>query len=103
MNAMIPAALALVAFLSFAPAHAEDAAATTTTTAVETTVTTTETATAVEYTLKDGTTKVVVEGEHVFVVGADGAKTAAPDGKHETTTEGVVLETKDGVLVKAAH
>lgn len=41
-----------------------------------------EAAAAYEVTLKDGTTKVSIEGDHAFVVGADGAKTAAPDGDH---------------------
>ncbi|MBI1326806.1 MAG: hypothetical protein GC136_04095 [Alphaproteobacteria bacterium] len=54
---------------------------------------------AMEATLKDGT-KVSVEGDHVFVVGADGTKTAAPDGTHELA-DGTTLETKDGV--KVAH
>ncbi len=37
---------------------------------------------AYEVTLKDGTTKVSIEGDNAFVIGADGAKTAAPDGDH---------------------
>lgn len=41
-----------------------------------------EAAAAYEVTLKDGVTKVSIEGDHAFVVGADGAKTAAPDGDH---------------------
>lgn len=112
MKKLIPATLAVAAFLALTPAFAEDAApAATATTTVEVTtdapaattdvtVTTTEVAAPVEYTLKDGTTKVSVEGDKVFVVGADGAKTAAPDGDHETTTEGVTLKVKDGALVK---
>lgn len=52
-----------------------------------------------EVTLKDGT-KVSVEGESVFVVGADGAKTPAPDGDHELA-DGTKLTTKDGKTVAA--
>ncbi len=52
-----------------------------------------------EVTLKDGT-KVSVEGESVFVVGADGAKTPAPDGEHELA-DGTKLTTKDGKTVAA--
>lgn len=37
---------------------------------------------AYEVMLKDGVTKVSIEGDHAFVVGADGTKTAAPDGDH---------------------
>ena len=53
-----------------------------------------------EVTLKDGT-KVVIEGEAVSVVGADGAKTSAPDGEHELA-DGTKVTTKDGKLVHAA-
>lgn len=53
-----------------------------------------------EVTLKDGT-KVVIEGEAVSVVGADGTKTAAPDGEHELA-DGTKVTTKDGKLVHAA-
>ena len=53
-----------------------------------------------EVTLKDGT-KVVIEGEAVSVVGADGTKTAAPDGDHELA-DGSKLTIKDGKLVTAA-
>jgi hypothetical protein len=53
-----------------------------------------------EVTLKDGT-KVVIEGDMVSVVGADGAKTAAPDGEHELA-DGTKVSTKDGKLVPAA-
>jgi hypothetical protein len=109
MKKLIPATLAVAAFLAMTPAFAEEAAVTTETTveattpAADATVTTevkTEVAAPVEYTLVDGTTKVSVEGDHVFVVAADGAKTAAPDGDHATTTEGVTLKVKDGLLVK---
>lgn len=108
MKKLIPATLAVAAFLALTPAFAEDAAApvaaTTEAVATEAAAPAVETATdadaVTEYTLKDGTTKVVVKGDKVFVVGADGAKTAAPDGDHETTTEGVTLKVKDGVLVK---
>ena len=53
-----------------------------------------------EVTLKDGT-KVSVEGDSVFVVGADGAKTPAVDGDHELA-DGTKLTTKDGKVVPAA-
>ncbi len=52
-----------------------------------------------EVTLKDGT-KVVIEGDAVSVVGADGAKTAAPDGEHELA-DGTKVTVKDGKLVPA--
>ena len=50
-----------------------------------------------EVTLKDGT-KVSIEGENVFVVGADGAKTPAPDGEHELA-DGSKVKTAGGKLV----
>ncbi len=53
-----------------------------------------------EVTLKDGT-KVVIEGDMVSVVAADGTKTAAPDGDHELA-DGTKVTTKDGKLVHAA-
>ncbi len=52
-----------------------------------------------EVTLKDGT-KVVIEGEMVSVVAADGKKTAAPDGEHELA-DGTKVTTKEGKLVAA--
>lgn len=52
-----------------------------------------------EVTLKDGT-KVVIEGDMVSVVGADGAKTAAPDGEHELA-DGTKVTVKEGKLVPA--
>lgn len=51
-----------------------------------------------EVTLKDGT-KVSIEGENVFVVGADGAKTPAPDAEHELA-DGTKVKTEGGKLVK---
>lgn len=56
-----------------------------------------------EVTLADGT-KVHVKGEEVFVVDAEGAETAAPDGVH-TLQDGTTLETLGGKVVKpaAAH
>lgn len=54
----------------------------------------------VEHTLADGT-KVVVEGDAVFVVAADGTKTPAPNGEH-TLADGTKLTTVDGKLVPAA-
>lgn len=53
---------------------------------------------AVEHELADGT-KVVVEGDMVSVVAADGTKTPAPDGEHKAK-DGTVLNVKDGKLVK---
>lgn len=49
-----------------------------------------------EVTLKDGT-KVSIEGDMVSVVGADGAKTAAPDGEHELA-DGTKITVKEGKL-----
>lgn len=51
-----------------------------------------------EMTLADGT-KVHVKGEEVFVVGADGAETPAPDGEH-TMSDGTVVKTMGGKMVK---
>lgn len=51
-----------------------------------------------EVTLKDGT-KVSIEGENVFVVGADGAKTPAPDGEH-VLADDTKVKTMGGKLVK---
>lgn len=56
-----------------------------------------EAAAAVEKELADGT-KVSIEGNHAFVVAADGSKTAAPDGTH-TFKDGTTATTKDGVVV----
>jgi len=53
-----------------------------------------------EVTLKDGT-KVVIEGEMVSVVDAEGKKTAAPDGEHELA-DGTKVTTKEGKLVHPA-
>lgn len=52
---------------------------------------------AYEVTLKDGTTKVSIEGDNAFVVGADGTKTAAPDGDHELA-DGSKLTVAGGVI-----
>jgi hypothetical protein len=51
-----------------------------------------------ELELADGT-KVVVEGDAVSVVDAEGNKTPAPDGEH-TLKDGSKVTTKDGKLVK---
>jgi hypothetical protein len=51
-----------------------------------------------EVTLKDGTT-VSIEGDNVFVVAADGAKTPAPDGEHELA-DGTKVKTSGGKVVK---
>lgn len=48
--------------------------------------------------LKDGT-KVEIKGEDVFVIGADGKATPAPDGTHEAK-DGHKITTKGGKLVK---
>jgi hypothetical protein len=53
---------------------------------------------AVEAELADGT-KVMIEGDMVSVVAADGAKTPAPDGEH-TLKDGSKVVTKDGKIVK---
>lgn len=58
----------------------------------------TEATAAKEATLKDGT-KVSIEGDMVYVVAADGAKTPAPDGEH-TLSDDTKVTTKDGKLVK---
>lgn len=89
------AALALLA-VPFS-AHANDHAAEHTAPAAEMAAPAVE---AKEATLKDGT-KVVIEGDMVSVVGADGAKTAAPDGEHELA-DGTKVSTKDGKIVPAA-
>lgn len=54
-----------------------------------------------ETTLKDGT-KVSIEGDAVFVVGADGAKTPAPDAEHELA-DGTKVTTVAGKIVPAAQ
>ena len=51
-----------------------------------------------EVTLKDGT-KVVIEGENVFTVAEDGAKTPAPDGEHELA-DGTKIKVAGGKQVK---
>lgn len=56
-----------------------------------------EVATVTETTLKDGT-KVAIEGDMVSVVGADGAKTPAPDGEHELA-DGTKVKTMAGKIV----
>jgi|GEM_PF-758376 len=97
------AAFALIAvpFAAQANEHGHEAKA------MEAAPAVTETASAVdvvvemkEVTLKDGT-KVVIEGEMVSVVGADGTKTAAPDGEHELA-DGSKVTVKEGKLVPAA-
>lgn len=50
-----------------------------------------------ELTLADGT-KVNVKGEEVFVVGADGTETPAPDGEH-ALADGTTVKTMGGKLV----
>lgn len=94
MNKLL--ALAAVGLLSVAPvaAHAEDAHAPAAAPAAEAAAP----VEAKEVTLKDGT-KVSIEGENVFVVGADGAKTPAPDGEHELA-DGTKVKTAGGKVVK---
>lgn len=81
--------LAAAGFVAFAPAvvKADDHA----------THSEAEAHAAKEATLKDGT-KVSIEGDHVYVVAADGTKTAAPDGEH-TLSDDTVVKTKDGKVV----
>ena len=55
---------------------------------------------AVEHTLTDGT-KIVVEGDMVSIMGADGSKTPAPDGEH-MLSDGTTLKTMGGKVVPAA-
>lgn len=83
--------LAAAAFVSFAPAtvKAEDAAHA---------PAAAEAVAAKEATLKDGT-KISIEGDAVFVVAADGTKTAAPDAEH-TLSDDTKVTTKDGKIVK---
>lgn len=85
---MVSAAPAYVAF----QAHAEDAAAPA------------EAAPAAEVEVKEATladgTKVLIKGEEVFVVGEDGAETAAPDGTH-TLSDGTTITTAGGKVVPA--
>lgn len=82
--------LAAAGFVAFAPAvvkaeeHAAPAAA--------------EAVAAKEAMLKDGT-KISIEGDAVFVVAADGTKTAAPDGTH-TLSDDTTVMTKDGKISK---
>lgn len=54
----------------------------------------------VEHTLADGT-KVVVEGDAVSVIAADGTKSPAPDGEH-TLADGTKLTTAAGKVVPSA-
>lgn len=82
---MVSAAPVYVAF----QAQAEEAAATEAAPAVEVEVK--------EVALEDGT-KVLIKGEEVFVVGADGAETAAPDGEHKLS-DGTTIKTAGGKLV----
>lgn len=103
MTKLFPATLAVAAILAFSPAFAEDHgshAADAAPAAVEAAADAAAEVSVMEYTLADGKTKVSVEGDKVFVVAEDGTKTAAPDGDHATTAEGVVLKVKDGMLVK---
>lgn len=89
------AALALIATVP-AVAHATEHAAAPAVAAAEVAVK----VEAKEATLKDGT-KVVIEGDMVSVVAADGTKTAAPDAVHELA-DGTKVETKAGKIVPAA-
>ncbi len=95
------AAFALLALPFSAQANEHEAAADHATPAAEHAAPAAHAAEAKEVTLKDGT-KVVIEGETVSVVGADGAKTAAPDGEHELA-DGTKVTVKEGKLVPAAE
>lgn len=88
--------LAAAGFVAFAPAvvKAEDAAAPV---AAEEHADHADHADHKEATLKDGT-KISIEGDAVFVVAADGTKTAAPDGEH-TLSDDTKVTTKDGKVV----
>lgn len=87
------AVIAAPAYTAF-QAHAEDAA-------VEATADAAVAAEVKELTLKDGT-KVHVKGEEVFVVGADGAETPAPDGTHELE-DGSTVVTVGGKIAPATE
>lgn len=81
------AAISAPAFAEDVAAPAADAAATAEAPAAE----------VVEKKLADGTV-VHIKGEEVFVVGADGAETPAPDGDH-TLEDGTVVKTMGGKVV----
>lgn len=88
---MIAAAALLVA-APLSIAQAEDAAKPAVEAAAEAAAEVTEAS------LADGT-KVVIKGEEVFVVGADGTETPAPDGDH-ALADGTTLKTLGGKVVK---
>ncbi|PZP56939.1 MAG: hypothetical protein DI586_01980 [Micavibrio aeruginosavorus] len=90
-------ALTALAVLALTPsfAKAEDVVKHETTHETTTHTTTVE---AKEAVLKDGT-KISIEGDHVFVVSADGTKTPAPDAQHELA-DGTKVTTHGGVIVK---
>ncbi len=95
-------AITAAAFIAAAPfaAHAEEHAADKAAASSETTAAAPAAAEAVapvEHTLKDGT-KIVVEGDAVSVVAADGTKSASPDGEWELE-DGSKITTADGKLV----
>ena len=83
--------LAAAGFIAFAPAIVKAEETSTTTTHTETHTTSKEAE------LADGT-KVSIEGDSVFVVAADGTKTAAPDGEHKLK-DGTTVTVKDGKTV----
>ena len=80
------------------PAEAAASAATEAAADAETTAKEAVKEVAKEVTLKNGT-KVSIEGNSVFVVGADGKKTPAPDATHELA-DGTKIVTKAGKIVK---
>jgi hypothetical protein len=99
MNKMLAlAAVGLLSAVSFGAQAEEMHAAPAASVEVKTEVTAPAVAEVKEVTLKDGT-KVSIEGESVFVVGADGAKTPAPDGEHELA-DGTKVKTAGGKVVK---
>ncbi len=94
-NILILAAVAIAAVPACVAfqARAEDAAKTTT----MTTSTTTMSTDVMEKTLMDGT-KLHVKGDAVYVVGADGMETPAPDGEH-TLSDGTKIKVMGGMMV----
>jgi hypothetical protein len=91
-NILILAALAVAAPAYFSVQAQADETTVTTSTTVETAA-----PEVVEKMLVDGT-KLHVKGDEVFVVGADGTETAAPDGSH-TLSDGTVVKTMGGKVV----
>lgn len=87
-----------VAPAAFAEEAAATAAATTAAPAATEAAATPAAPAAVAAELQDGT-KIEITGDMVAVVGADGAKTPAPDGEH-TLKDGTKVKTMGGKIVK---